>query len=234
MKERFMSVRSSIWVRSSMSLGVALGAAFILAGCHAPVPPPQARADYSVTLDKYYEGRPLCVWQDSQVFPMTDVTPEKSIELGLPALADAGLLTRRVAEKTTTKGAKTYDLSPTGNDAFMKDIFKPGGGNFCYGRRKVASIDSAKRNSQTTELVNYHYSIPEPAAWASNPALDTAFPQVATEIVGTHMGQATMLDTTDGWEISGTPATIVPITTQKPPSELSKARSLLHLRKKKE
>jgi hypothetical protein len=46
------------------------------------------------------------------------------------------------------------------------------------------------------------------------------------------MAQATLLDTTDGWEISGTPANIAPPAAHPHTSALAKATGLLHLKKK--
>jgi hypothetical protein len=204
----------------------------ILVGCKAAPPPPEQRADYSQTLNKYYEGRPMCLWQETVKFPIEAATPEQIDQLGLAGLANAGLLVAKPVGKNKSDGLKSFDLSPEGRTALTPDVFNPGAGNFCYGRRKVVSIDAARRNSSTTELVDYHYGILQPNAWATEISIQSAFPQVGPELSGTHVAQATLLDTTDGWEISGTPATIVPITTARQPSTLAKAKSLLHLKKK--
>jgi hypothetical protein len=155
---------------------------------------------------------------------------DKVDELGLDELAESGLLVAKPA-KGAAHGAMTYDLSPEGRSALNPDVFNPGAGNFCYGRRKVISVDSARRNSSTTELVDYHYAVAQPAAWAKEGPIQSAFPHIATELAGPHLGQATLLDTTDGWEVSGTPATIVPIPTRPHSSPLAKAKTLLHLKK---
>ena len=188
-------------------------------------------------MNKYYEGRPLCLFDDTVMFPVDDATPEKIASMGLDAMKDAGLVSaKKAADKAAPKGSETFELTAAGKEAMTPDIFKKGAGNFCYGRRKLTSVDAARRNSSTTELVNYHYAIAQPAAWAMTPAIQTAFPHVATELAGPHAGQATLLDTTDGWEVSGVPATIVPLTTAAAPTRLqkvkNKAKSLLHMKKK--
>ncbi len=200
-----------------------------LAGCKAAPPPPAQRADYSQTLNKYYEGRPLCIWQDSVAFPVVAATPDKIDQLGLAGLTNAGLLAATPAGKDSPRGAKTFELTAEGRSALNPDVFHPGAGNFCYGRRKIASIDAARRNTSTTEIVDYHYSVPQPASWATEISIQSIFPQVATELAGPHLGQATLLDTTDGWEISGTPAIITPPPTQTRPraSALAKVTGLL-------
>jgi hypothetical protein len=197
-----------------------------MTGCKAAAPPPQERYDYSVTLDKYYEGRPMCLWQEAVKFPI-QATAEKINQLGLAGLANAGLL----VAKSAGRGAKSFDLTPEGRSALFLDVFTPGAGNFCYGRRKVVSIDGARRNSSTTELVDYHYGVVEPAAWAKELSIESTFPEVAAELAGPHAGEATLLDTTGGWEISGAPAAIGLPATHPHASALAKAKSLLHLRK---
>jgi len=198
----------------------------MLGGCKAAPPPPQERHDYSVTLNKYYEGRPMCLWQDTVQFPIK-ATPDEIDQLGLAGLANAGLL----VAKPAGKGVKSFDLTPEGKSALFVDVFTPGAGNFCYGRRKVVSVDKARRNSSTTELVDYHYGVAEPAAWAKELSIENTFPEVAAELAGPHAGEVTLLDTTGGWEISGAPATIVPPSPHPQGSTLAKAKGLLHLKK---
>jgi hypothetical protein len=205
-----------------------------ISGCKAAPPPPAQRADYSQTLNKYYEGRPMCLWQETVKFPVEAATPGQIDQLGLAGLVNAGLLVMQPAGKDAPQGSKTFDLSPEGRTALNPDVFRPGAGNFCYGRRKILSIDAARRNSTTTELVDYHYSVAQPASWATEISIQSAFPQVGPELSGPHMAQATLLDTTDGWQISGTPASIAPAVAHPHSSALAKATGLLHLKKKVE
>jgi hypothetical protein len=215
------------------SIGRGLGAVacclcIAATGCKVPPPPPAERVGYTDVLDKYYEGRPMCLWPQTVKFPVEDATPQLAAELGLPGLEDAGLLVVKPVRKGAAAGTKDYDLTPEGRTALDPDVFQQGAGNFCYGRRKVVSIDAARRNSSTTELVDYHYRVPQPAAWANEVAIQRAFPQVAAELGSTHMAEATLLDTTGGWEISGTPATVAP--PAGPPqhtSALAQAKRLL-------
>jgi hypothetical protein len=197
-----------------------------LSGCRgAAVPPPAQRADYTQTLDKYYEGRPMCLWDESVKFPVENATPEQAEDLGLDGLADAGLVQ---AKGRAAHGLRTYVLTPEGRSALNKDVLTPGAGNFCYGLRKVVSIDTARRNSSTTELVDFHYSVVSPAAWAKESSIQNAFPNVAAELAGPHAAEVTLLDTTAGWEVSGTPSTSVP----HPARHGSSFARVLHLKKR--
>jgi hypothetical protein len=214
-----------------MRIVIAAGfATIVLAGCNS-TPPALERADYSATLNRYYEGRPLCVWSDTVKFPVEDATPEEIRLRGFDALTDAGLLERKVAGKHAPKGLATYDLSPEGRSAFDPDIADAGAGNFCYGRRKVISIDGDRQNSSTTELIDFHYNVAQPASWAKEYSIERAFPQVVAELSGPHKAEATLLDTTDGWEVSGAPSVIAPQTAPPRNSALAKARSVFGLKK---
>jgi hypothetical protein len=220
-------------IRFRRALRIVIAAGFstvILAGCNS-APPALQRADYSATLNKYYEGRPMCLWPEAVKFPAIDATPEDIEDRGFAALTDAGLLVRKPASKHALTGSATFDLSPEGRSAFDRDISEPGAGNFCYGRRKIVSIDRDRHNSPTTELIEYRYNVADPAAWAKEYSIAREFPQVVNELAGPHKAEVTLLDTTEGWEVSGTPAVIPTSDTSPRGSTLAKAKVLFGIRK---
>jgi hypothetical protein len=202
-----------------------------VSGCSS-APAPAVRWDYSRSLDRYYQGRPACLWPDAVEFPVKDASPQQIDERGFVELVTAGLLVEQRPSKNAPRDTHTFDLSPEGQSAIDRDIFNKSAGNFCYGRFRVTSIEAQRRNSSSTELVDYHYSLVQPAAWATEHAIQSAFPQVAEELAGPHKAEVTMLDTTDGWEVSGTPATIAPVNPALHTSTLAKATALLLPRRK--
>lgn len=165
-------------------------------GCSS-APAPLERADFTKSLNHYYEGRPMCLWTDQVSFPVENATAGEVRDRGYDALVSAGLLTRR-----NMKSGVVYDLTARGHEAFDADIADKTTGNFCYGRRKVSTIASARQGSRTTELVDYQYTVAEPQAWARNAAIQAAFPQIASELAGPHAATATLLNTTTGWEVA--------------------------------
>jgi hypothetical protein len=189
-------IRPSMWSAVAGALCIAT-----IVGCSS-TPPPKERIDYSVSLNRYYEGRPMCLWPETVKFPLENAAPEQIRGLGLDALVGSGLLVR--------KHGGSFDLSPEGRAAFSPDVFNKGAGNFCYGRRKVVSIDAAQHNSRSSELVEYHYSVADPASWAKEDEIQHAFPQIVTELAGAHKAQATLLDTTEGFEVAGAPTPAEP------------------------
>jgi len=168
-------------------------------GCSS-APAPKDRADYAKSLNRYFEGRPMCVWQDQVSFPVQNPTATEIKEHGYDALVSAGLLARKAA-----KTGVSYELTAAGRAAFDHDIADRSTGNFCYGRRKVASVDSARQRSRTTELVDYRYVVAEPANWARNPVVQSTFRQLASELSGAHAATATLLNTTAGWQVAEQP-----------------------------
>jgi hypothetical protein len=215
----------TIHIRAILLPAIAFAVCVVLIGCR-PTPPPTDRADYTQGLDRYYEGRPMCLWPDSVRFPVEDASPDEIDERGFNSLVDVGFLVRRRASRRAAPGSATYDLSPEGRSALNPDVLDHGAGNFCYGRRKVVSIDTAHKNSPSTEVVDYYYAVANPAAWARESIVQTAFPQVVPELASAHQAEVTLLDTDEGWEVSGTPALIAP-TTEARASLLANAKKLL-------
>jgi len=170
-----------------------------LTGCSS-APAPKDRADFTKSLNRYFQGRPMCVWTDQVSFPVQNPTADQAKDRGYEALVSAGLLTRK-----HTGNAVVYELTAAGRDAFDHDILDKSTGNFCYGRRKVTAIDSASQSSRVSELVEYHYTVAEPPEWARNAAVQAAFPQIRADLAGPHSATATLLNTTAGWEVSERP-----------------------------
>jgi hypothetical protein len=208
------------------TLGVCI---LLLAGCKPPAPPSSESVDYASGLNRYYQGRPMCLWPDSVRFPVSGVSHDEIDERGFDALTDAGLLVRTAASRGAPAGSATFDLSPEGRSALNPDVLNPGAGNFCYGRRKVVSVDSARKHSPTTEVVDFRYAIEQPTAWAREDTIQTAFPQVVSELASPHQAEVTLLNTTDGWEVYGTPTAIPPGIPEPHTSTLAKTKTLLHL-----
>jgi hypothetical protein len=230
----------SINQASSSKLAVAacacvltIAASSLLAGCNsASASASVDHADYSTTLNRYYQGRPMCLWPDSVTFPVEAVTPDQASQRGFDALVDSGLLDRKRTSSSAAETEYTYDLTKEGHSALDRDIDHASTGNFCYGRRRIVGIDGDRQSSPTTEHVDFRYTISQPASWATEASIQRAFPQVVDELSGPHKAEATLLDTNEGWEVSGTPATIATPATPPPSSTLAKAKALLHLNKK--
>jgi hypothetical protein len=78
---------AAIRFRRAARIVIATGfSTIILAGCNS-APPALQRADYSATLNKYYEGRPMCLWPDAVKFPAQDATPEDIEDRGFGSLS---------------------------------------------------------------------------------------------------------------------------------------------------
>ena len=198
---------ASFVMRSAAVLGVALIAT---TGC-------DKKADYNAkftsAINAYYSARPSCLWNDPTNFPKQADTSGSDKTSQLDSLVDQGLLTRTTAEKKVliiaSKQVNNYDLSDKGRSAWTADPQQPGYGNFCYGHRKVTSIDNASPvandNVGATSTVQYHYGMDGIADWARAGGVQTAFPDVKNNLDGQQASTATVTNTSNGWQVTSAP-----------------------------
>lgn len=168
--------------------------------------------NYKNAIDAYYSAHPSCLFSQPQQFPAQVTTSDTSKTAPFDALVDQGLLARTTAEKkvfiVASKQLTNYDLSEKGRSAWTVDTAQPGFGNFCYGTRKVSTIDSASPTTSdvgATTQIAYHYSFSDAPAWASAAETKTAFPQVTTDLSGPQAASATLTNRANGWQVSSTP-----------------------------
>jgi hypothetical protein len=168
--------------------------------------------NFTSAINTYYSTHPACLWSDSKQFPAQAETSDTSKTSSYDALVDQGLLVRTTAEKKkfiiASKQVNNYDLSDKGRTVWTADVNQPGFGNFCYGHRKVSSIDSTTPTTDAvgaTTQVGYHYALSDAPAWVAAPETQTAYPQVQAELSGPQIGQATLTNTSNGWVVSGAP-----------------------------
>ena len=175
--------------------------------------------NYTSAINSYYSAHPACLWPTSQQFPAQAETSDQTKTMPYDALVDQGLLVRTTAEKkkmiVITKQVNNYDLSDKGRAAWTADTTQPGFGNFCYGHRKVSSIDSSSPTTDTVgaaTTVNYHYTLSDVPTWATAPETQTAYPQTRTATAGPQAATATLTNTSNGWQVSSTPSSSHPAT----------------------
>jgi hypothetical protein len=194
-------------IRSSFR-AIALGGATIMlaAGCNKKA---DNTINYTTAIDAYYSAHPSCLWSDPIKFPVQADTSDANKTSGYDALVDQGLLVRTTAEKKVliiaSKQVNNYDLSDKGRSAWTADVNQPGYGNFCYGHRKVSSIDSATpttSNTGATTQIGYHYTLADAPAWASSAETQTAYPQLHADLASPQAGQATLTNTSNGWQVA--------------------------------
>ncbi len=165
--------------------------------------------NFTGAINSYYSAHPACLWPDPVKFPVQADTSDASKTARYDALVDQGLLVRTTAEKKVmiiaSKQVNNYDISDKGRSAWITDPNQPGYGNFCYGHRKVSSIDSSAPTSSqpgATTQVNYHYTLPDSPAWANAAETQNAYPQLHADLAGPQTGQATLTNTNNGWQVS--------------------------------
>jgi hypothetical protein len=199
-------------IRTTLRKAALCGAAFALAtGCNK-------RADntlnFTSAINTYYSAHPACLWSDPIKFPVQADTSDNSKTSGYDALVDQGLLVRTTAEKKkfiiASKQVNNYDLSDKGRAAWTADTTQPGYGNFCYGHRKVSTIDSSTPTTDAvgaTTQIAYHYTLADAPAWASAAETQTAYPQLQSDLAAPQASQATLTNTSNGWQVSSAKST---------------------------
>jgi hypothetical protein len=194
-------------LRRTLNAAIFCGTTLILiTGC-------SKKADNSLNftnaINTYYAAHPACLWSEPKKFPVQEETSDTVKTGGYDALVDQGLLVRTTAEKkkmiVVTKQVNNYDISDNGRTAWIADPQQPGFGNFCYGHRKVTTIDRSTPTSDAvgaTTNINYHYTLTDPPTWASAPETQTAYPQIRTDLADSKSGAATLTNTNSGWVVS--------------------------------
>jgi hypothetical protein len=184
--------------------------AFTLAFATACNKQAATQPNYADAINAYYEAHPACLWRDEKKFPVQAATSDDAKTEGYDALVDQGLLTRTTSEKKIiiiSKRQNNYDISEKGRTAWTADPNQPGYGNFCYGRRKVSSIDSASPASSqpgATTTVSYHYTLTGVPDWAAAAETQTAFPQLRAATTP-QPATVTLTNTSNGWQVSSAP-----------------------------
>ena len=165
--------------------------------------------NYTRAINTYYSANPACLWSEPVKFPVQVDTSDASKTSGYDALVDQGLLVRTTAEKKKlilgSKQVNNYDLSDKGRSAWTADVQQPGFGNFCYGHRKVDSIDRSTPTTSdvgATTQINYRYSFSDAPGWATAAETQNAYPQIRADLAGSQPGQVTLTNTSDGWAVS--------------------------------
>lgn len=174
--------------------------------------------NYTSAINTYYSAHPSCLFAQPQQFPTQVTTSDTTKTAPFDALVDQGLLMRTTAEKKVliiaSKQVTNYDLSDKGRSAWTADTTQPGFGNFCYGQRKVSTIDSSSPTTSdvgATTQIAYHYTISGAPDWANAAETKTAFPQVATDLAGPMAASATLTNTANGWQVTSTPDAKAPV-----------------------
>jgi hypothetical protein len=194
-------------IRPAIRTAALCGAAILLAsGCNKKA---DNTINFTSAINTYYSAHPACLWSDPIKFPVQADTSNATKTSGYDALVDQGLLVRTTAEKKVliiaSKQVNNYDLSDKGRSAWTADVNQPGYGNFCYGHRKVSTIDGSTATTDAvgaTTQIDYHYTLSDAPDWAKAAETQTAYPQIQTDLAAPQSGHATLTNTSNGWQVS--------------------------------
>ena len=198
-------------MKLSQTRVVAVSAALLIAGAGCSKKTDNT-SNFKSAIDSYYSAHPACLWDSPRKFPVQAGTSDTDKTSDFDALVDQGLVTRTTAEKkvfiVASKQVNNYDISDKGRSSWTVDPNQPGYGNFCYGHRKTANIVSSTPTTSevgATTQVNYQYIIDDVAGWAKAAPVQNAFPQLRADLNGQQTGQATLTNTSNGWQLTSAP-----------------------------
>ena len=170
------------------------------------------KINFTNAINTWYAAHPACIWDEPIKLPVQVATSDTAKTTGYDALVDQELLERTTLEKkvfiVVSKEVNNYDLTDKGRSNWTADITQPGFGNFCYGHRSVATIDSTTPTSNqpgATTQVGYHFSFSGAPSWASDPETQTAFPDVQANLTASQSASATLVNTPSGWIVQAPP-----------------------------
>ncbi len=171
-------------------------------GCHTNT---VDQAAFKSAINSYYSGKQECVWTAPVKFPAQADTSNDEQTKGFDALTDAGLLTRKSAEKSRfligSKQVNDYDLSDKGRSTWTADQTQPGYGNFCFGHLEVSAIDgyTPPDANSARYSVTYHYGASGVPDWANSTEMKSAFPKIASDTGQQRMATANLVRSDNGW-----------------------------------
>jgi hypothetical protein len=142
-------------------------------------------------LNAHFTDRPDCLFSTPPTFPYETTDPEKTKQMNV--LVAAQLLTVAVEFDIH---ASRYTATDAGARVAPR---------FCYGHRKVTSIDSytppAPANGFPETQVTFYYTMQDVPVWAKSDAMRAAFPDMAHKTSGTASDKATLAGTIAGWQV---------------------------------
>ncbi|MCY1278086.1 hypothetical protein D9M68_362420 [compost metagenome] len=189
-----------------------------LAGCGSPKD--ANKGNFERAIQSYLDTQPQTICASvagiEPPFLLPKDTPLKQRELKqLDALADAGLLSRSDTQVEVEQGFMTvkkvqvpgyqYAITDAGKPFFKtgkKQAWGYDRGAFCFGQPKVEAVQSftepADMMGMKISKVTYVYQVAGVPAWADNPAVTSAYPQLAAEAKRTE-GKAVLVLTDSDW-----------------------------------
>jgi hypothetical protein len=161
----------------------------VTAGCQSKT---TAKPDnFILGLNAHFSDHSECLFPESPRFPYETGDPVKTKQMN--TLVASQLLT---VQQEQSIHVSRY--TPT-------DIGARVAPRFCYGHRKVVSIDSftppVQANGFPETQVTYHYIVQDVPVWAKSTDVQAAFPAMAQEVSGNATDKATLAGTLAGWQV---------------------------------
>lgn len=206
-------------------LALAFGVTLALSACGSSKD--ASKANFAKAIDTYYAGHCVAInfpmgtawfakFADGGGFPASVANaveaghPERRPGAPFEALEKVGLLTSKPAEvRAGMFGATTPGKEYTLTDAGKKALEKEGRTAFCVGHRAVDEVvqftEPNNGMGQTVSRAKYTYSVTDVPAWAKDPDVQAAFPDLAQRLKPKQDAHVDLVLMNDGWSASPSP-----------------------------
>ncbi len=199
-------------------------AAFVLLTACNDIKKPRSSVNFTKAINQYLAKHGHACVSIGQTFPIDVTESEQNSQYGIApemtALEQAGLVhasnTTAVVHgmldglrgPTPPQPVRRYELTAEGKKCFRQTpgIFEKNG-EFCYGEKVVDSIikwtEPMTTGPSSQSEVTYTYKLVNLAAWAEQPGMQRAFPDIRTTIGGASKADriAGLQLTNKGWEV---------------------------------
>ena len=196
--------------------------AVLLLGCRPQsIPLPTPRPEVAVAAhNRWYLANPDCLTSNLLHLPATLPDPDAPSVKQIGPLVAAGVLHLSGPVLYHGLGAGAHlALSPLAAPNWRADPNHPGFGHLCFGAPVVQHIDSQTRRKDDLfgDVVDVEYTVtlPNPAPWARDPALQTAFPKLHLQLTQALPGSATLKFADNTWQVVAAPTDATSMTNQE-------------------
>lgn len=207
----------------NIALGIATAA--LLSACGSSKD--ASKANFAKAIDAHYASECAAVdfsmgtalfakFSDGRSYPVSIADavnaghPDNRMTAPFEALEKAGLLRSTPTEvQAGLFGPKSPGKEYSLTDAGTKALAKPGRSAFCVGHRKVDEVvqftEPSSGMGQTVSQAKYTYTVVDVPAWASDPAVQAAFPELVEMLKPKHEARIALVLMNDGWDAHPSP-----------------------------
>ena len=173
---------------------------------------PTTPSNYTSAINTYYSAHPACLWSDPKQVPRSGrhLRHRQDLRLRRPRRPGPARPHHRREEGHDHRQQAGQQLRPLRQGPLRLDRRPQPARLRQLLLRPPQSHQHRQRHPNhraagATTQVTYHYTLADVPAWATAAETQTAFPSVQTDLAGPQSGQATLTNTSNGWQVTQHP-----------------------------